>query len=138
MEDHPIHLAARRGDLAEVQRLITEDLSLMERRDARRSTPLLIAALIGHAEMVEWLLDQGADREMMRSKNKHSHRGRSSFMVVDIRCDGTRKKQDLSTIEIKTERTSGATRGMTQAICERVQRFPPEFVFLTQRIMSLA
>ena len=63
MEDHPIHLAAQRGDLSEVQSLITEDPALMELRGSFYRTPLLIAAERGHAEMVLWLLDQGADPE---------------------------------------------------------------------------
>ena len=63
MDNHPIHLAAARGDLAEVQSLIIEHPRSMELRDERDCTPLLIAAERGHTEMVEWLLDQGADPE---------------------------------------------------------------------------
>ena len=63
MPTHPIHWAAERGDLAEVQRLITEDPALMELRDHYNRTPLLIAARYGHTEIVEGLLGQGADRE---------------------------------------------------------------------------
>ena len=64
MPPHPIHVAAERGDLAEVQRLIIEDPALLELRDALwRRPPLLIAADESHAEMLEWLLHQGADRE---------------------------------------------------------------------------
>ena len=77
MPRHPIHIAAHRGDLAEVQRLITEDPRLMELRDIAAdggydddvdddtfgNTPLLLAARRGHADMMEWFLDQGADRD---------------------------------------------------------------------------
>ena len=58
MEDHPIHLAAERGDLVEVRSLITEDPALMELRGVYNRTPLIIAAGEGQAAMVEWLLDQ--------------------------------------------------------------------------------
>ena len=63
MPYHPIHDAAWRGDLAEVQRLVIENPAWMEIRGSRNRTPLLIAADRGHTEMVLWLLDQGADPE---------------------------------------------------------------------------
>ena len=63
MPHHHIHLAAERGELAEVQRLITEDPALLELRGYYKDTPLLRAARHGHPERMKWLLDQGADRE---------------------------------------------------------------------------
>ena len=61
--DHALHLAAWRGDLPEVQRIITEHPALMELSDGANRSPLLLAAERGHTAMVEWLLDQGADME---------------------------------------------------------------------------
>ena len=69
-EDNPIHLAVERGDLAEVQRLITEDPALMELRDGINCTPLILAARNGRGEMVEWLLDQGADPEAQDNEGR--------------------------------------------------------------------
>ena len=63
MPPHPIYLAAERGDLAEVQRLITENPALLGLRGSDGHTPLLRAARHGQAAMVEWLLGQGADPE---------------------------------------------------------------------------
>lgn len=60
MADQPIHFAAERGDLSEVQRIITEDPSLIEQEGEHDRTPLLIAAGKGHAAIVEWLLDNGS------------------------------------------------------------------------------
>jgi ankyrin repeat protein len=59
-------MAAERGDAADVQRSIEEGAPL-ETRDRRTATedctPLLLAALAGHAEVVELLLQAGADHE---------------------------------------------------------------------------
>lgn len=49
--------AARSGDLAEVQRLVTEDPSLIELRDHLDETTLLKAAFMGRTAIVEWLID---------------------------------------------------------------------------------
>jgi hypothetical protein len=55
--------ACRDGDLGEVQRLLGEDPSLINGRDACEYyyTPLMVASERGHVEVVRWLVDQGAD-----------------------------------------------------------------------------
>ena len=87
MEDHPIHFAADRGDLGAVQRFITEQPALMDRRDHDNRTPLLRAAYGGHAEMMEWLLDQGADPEAHDVYRWHalyiaSHQGHTALVSI--------------------------------------------------------
>lgn len=62
--DHPIYDAAERGKLSKVQRLVTKNLSLIERRNYCRKTSLILAAWYGHAAVVEWLVDHaGANLE---------------------------------------------------------------------------
>ena len=63
MNAHLLYATVRRGDLPELQTLITEAPSLMEWGGAANYRPLLVASENGHAEMVEWLLDQGAERD---------------------------------------------------------------------------
>ena len=53
--------AAKRGDAAEVARLLEARPSLTGARDPDGSTPLHWAAWKGHAEVVEFLLAKGAD-----------------------------------------------------------------------------
>jgi uncharacterized protein len=52
--------AAEAGDLAEVQRLIGEDPSLLNDRDYYNRTPLMLAAGNGHMAVVQWLVGRGA------------------------------------------------------------------------------
>ena len=57
----PIHEAARRGDLAEVRRLVEEDPSVIDQDDGSYwGLPLLWAASGGHVAVAAYLLDQGA------------------------------------------------------------------------------
>lgn len=59
--------AAKRGDLAALRRLVTSNPRLIDEKDAQfGATALHWAALRGHAEVVEFLLTQGAD---VRAKN---------------------------------------------------------------------
>jgi ankyrin repeat protein len=53
--------AAREGDLSEVQRLVGQDAGLLNARsEINRWTPLIVASVEGHVEVVRWLLDQNA------------------------------------------------------------------------------
>lgn len=72
MPDQPIDTAARRGDLFEVQRLITADPSLIELRGFQDDTHLIAAARHDHAAIVGWLIDHaGADIEAQNSQMNH-------------------------------------------------------------------
>jgi ankyrin repeat protein len=55
-----IHAAAKRGDLATVKALITRNTALANSLDKDRDTPLHVASLKGHTDVVKMLLDRGA------------------------------------------------------------------------------
>jgi ankyrin repeat protein len=57
---HALHDAARLGDLDGVKRHIAQGADVNE-QDRNGSTPLFIAAIYGHAAVVELLLAHGAD-----------------------------------------------------------------------------
>jgi uncharacterized protein len=52
--------AARRGDLAEVERLMGQHPALLNARDGLGCTPLMFASRHGRVGVVRWLLDKGA------------------------------------------------------------------------------
>lgn len=67
-QDQRIHRAAARGKLSKVQRMITEDPSLIELRGQLDNTPLLIATQQGHAAMVEWLIGQTMGVQILKQR----------------------------------------------------------------------
>ncbi len=64
--------AAKRGDLKTVKLLINRDAALLAATDKDASMPLHCAAWKGHAEVVEYLLDQGAS---INAHNENTHWG---------------------------------------------------------------
>jgi uncharacterized protein len=60
MELEGIWRAAKKGDLAEVERLVGQDPGLLDAGDAYCRTPLVLASEQGHVGVVRWLLDKGA------------------------------------------------------------------------------
>jgi ankyrin repeat protein len=61
MANHPIFAPTFHGDVAAVKRLLDEDSTLVEIRDAKDLTPLHVAASRGQSEVAQLLLDRGAD-----------------------------------------------------------------------------
>jgi ankyrin repeat protein len=57
----PIHDAARKGDVKKVQALLQGDPKLVNDKDNQGNTPLHVAALHGQLNVVQALLDAGAD-----------------------------------------------------------------------------
>ncbi len=62
-EDHPIHMAAERGDVQSVRDMLKGDATLLNRRDSDGRTPLHRAVMGSAHEVMALLLDRGADIE---------------------------------------------------------------------------
>jgi len=60
----PIHHAAYEGDLKKVKEIIDRDPNQINVQDAQGFTPLHLASGKGHIEIVEFLLNHGADTEL--------------------------------------------------------------------------
>ncbi len=58
-----VWMAAKQGDLKALEGWVFKDSLHLNERDAGGTTPLGWAALSGHADVVAWLLEQGADAE---------------------------------------------------------------------------
>ena len=65
--------AAAAGDLAEVKRLVEKEDVGVDARDARDATPLVSAAAAGKAKVVRFLLDRGADVNLVGGKRSDGH-----------------------------------------------------------------
>ena len=61
MPNHPIFAPVFHGKLARVKELLEEDSLLVSIRDAKNLTPLHVAASRGQDEVIQLLLDYGAD-----------------------------------------------------------------------------
>ena len=64
----PLHLAARRGELAEVERILSASPADLEAKDDDGFTPLIVASCNGHLAVVEVLLRAGAEKERRRPR----------------------------------------------------------------------
>jgi ankyrin repeat protein len=58
-----IHAAAEAGDLAQVSEILATHIDLLSAQNEQGLTPLHLAARRGHSEVVELLLDRGAELE---------------------------------------------------------------------------
>ena len=71
-EEKQVIKAAKRGDIKTVKLLINRDAALLAATDKDGSMPLHCAAWKGHAEVVAYLLDQGAS---INAHNENPHWG---------------------------------------------------------------
>ncbi len=61
LKNNPFLIAAKDGDLAIVRSLLEKDKNHLETTDILGQTALIIAAICGHAEVVEFLIGEGAN-----------------------------------------------------------------------------
>ena len=102
MANHPIFAPTFHGDVTKVRSLLGDDPSLVSVRDAKNLTPLHVAASRGQHEVIQLLLDHGADISGPTQKNDWtpivfaSYRGHLDAVRVLIEngADVTRKAGD--------------------------------------------
>jgi len=84
--DHPIHLAADAGDARRVGELLDAEPGLVERRDRAGGTPLHRAVAASAREVVELLLDRGADVHAIHGDGPGSENGYAAtgFQPIDL------------------------------------------------------
>jgi ankyrin repeat protein len=113
--DHPIHVAAEHGDLTQVRALLDVDPSLVDRGDAAGGTPLHRAILGRAREVVELLLDRGADVHVFHG----AARGLRADFWTDVQAidfaiwGGRRRRGDINLALLLLAR--GATLDLTVA-----------------------
>ena len=61
MEEVGIHLAAQAGDLARLEEILANGESDVDELDAEGATPLMMAAIGGHTEVIKVLIRLGAE-----------------------------------------------------------------------------
>jgi len=69
-EDADIYAAATHGDLNKVQKFLQADPTLLNAPDNDGRTPLLYACSWGHANVVKWLLEKGAEVNIRDKDNR--------------------------------------------------------------------
>jgi ankyrin repeat protein len=72
MKEKEMFRAVKNGDVSTVQTLVRDEPDLIHARDADHSTPLHWAAWKGYPEIIDALLDAGAD---IQAHNKNDHWG---------------------------------------------------------------
>ena len=92
--DHPIHLAAERGDAKAIKALLDADASLTTLGDRFGGTPLHRAVLGGHRDVVTMLLDRGADIHAVHGSAAWPGSGLINYQAIDLAIWGGRRQRN--------------------------------------------
>ena len=82
--DREIHEAAQRGDLATAQALLAAEPALANARDQHEWVPLFYAGHYGHKEVVELLLEHGADATVENGQVMHYTMQRRHKDIMEV------------------------------------------------------
>jgi len=77
-------LAVRKGDLPSVQAMLAAGADVNEKRSGDFATPLLIAVINGHADLVDLLLEKGADPNAEGGNGRNNSWGRPLQAAVHV------------------------------------------------------
>src|SRR6266571_4517634 len=96
--DHAIHLAAAAGDVAQVEKLLDADPQLVHRGDGQGGTPLHRAVGASAREVIELLLDRGADIHARHGAGGPNAAGYApvDFQPIDLALWGRRPDRETA------------------------------------------
>ncbi len=92
--------AAKQGDLAKVQALVGKNPELVKAKDQNQRTPLYIAAAEGHLNIVEYLIEKGADVNAWNNAHQNpllsaAYYGHSEIVNLLLEKGAEFKEQDI-------------------------------------------
>ncbi|MBI1850329.1 MAG: ankyrin repeat domain-containing protein [Planctomycetes bacterium] len=98
VDDHEIHLAAAAGDVARMRALLDAEPELVRRADRKGATPLHRAVAELAREVIELLLDRGADIHAAHGAGPGSENGYApvDFQPVDLALWGRHRDVDVA------------------------------------------
>src|SRR6059036_2219968 len=96
--DHPIHAAAAAGDAVQVRKLLDAEPQLVHRGDGQGGTPLHRAVAASAREVIELLLDRGADIHALHGAGGGNAAGYApvDFQPIDLALWGRRRDAEMA------------------------------------------
>ncbi|XP_066503716.1 DNA-binding protein RFXANK [Hoplias malabaricus] len=84
LDNLSVHQLAAHGEISQVTRHIAADISLLNSQDEQGFTPLMWAAAFGEIEMVQFLLEKGADPKIFARERESALSLASAGGFADI------------------------------------------------------
>ncbi|KAI4894180.1 hypothetical protein NFI96_017885 [Prochilodus magdalenae] len=84
LDNLSIHQLAAHGEISQVKAHLASDMSLLNTQDERGFTPLMWAAAFGEIDMVQFLLEKGADPKMFARERESALSLASAGGFADI------------------------------------------------------